>query len=509
MTYTITSPLYYVNDKPHLGSTYTTIICDVISRFKRLSREEVTFITGVDEHGLKIQRTANSKSISPQEHCDNVSNLYKETWKQWNISYDKYIRTSQPNHQLTVNEFFKRVESNGDIYISRQEGWYCVGCEEYKDTSSQEGVPVCDIHQKPLEWKDENNLFFRLSRYQEEIERLVSSNEFIYPETRRNEVINFVKQGLHDFSISRINVPWGLSVPGYKEHTFYVWFDALLGYITALFPIDQPAELTILSEVGWPVDVHVIGKDILRFHAVYWPAMLMSAKLPLPNMLMAHGFLTREGQKMGKSLGNVLDPNELIEDYGADAIRWYLLKDINLGQDGDFQLERFKALINNDLANTIGNLLNRTTTMSRKWFNNKVPKIIDADTLLQNGSEISTKYITSYLNNMNSLKINKACENILELATSANVYLSDRSPWSMIKDPKNKNQVAQDIYFVLECCRLVGLMLLPILPDLGNKILNQLNVQLSDNNFIDDLKFGSLISDSSLPEPSPIYSKLE
>ena len=366
MSFTITTPLYYVNDRPHLGSTYTTLACDTIARFHRLKGEKVTLISGCDEHGLKIQRTAEAAGLKPQAHCDAVSERFRDLWSRWGISLDRFVRTSEPRHRVLVAEFFARVEANGDVVEGRQQGWYCVACEEFKDDPHEAEDPECPIHRRPLEWRDEVNLFFRLSRYQEAIAALVARPGFVMPPSRRREVENFVAGGLKDFSISRIDLPWGIAVPGHPGHTFYVWFDALLGYLTALFGPGETPSLAALAERGWPAQLHVIGKDILRFHAVFWPAMLLSAGLPLPDQVFGHGFLTREGQKMGKSLGNVLDPELLLERCGRDAVRWYLLRDIPFGDDGDFQQQRFQDLVNNDLANTIGNLLNRTSSMARK-----------------------------------------------------------------------------------------------------------------------------------------------
>ncbi|MFN5219887.1 MAG: methionine--tRNA ligase, partial [Cyanobacteriota bacterium] len=373
MSYTLTTPLYYVNDRAHLGSTYTTLACDAIARHRRLRGEEVVFITGCDEHGLKIQRTAEAAGLTPQAHCDAVSSHYRDLWQRWQISNDRFIRTTDPRHRQLVEQFFRRVEANGDVVEGRQQGWYCVACEEFKEEAPAATDPSCPIHLRALEWRDELNLFFRLSRYQQQIEELVARPGFILPPSRRREVENFVAGGLKDFSISRVDLPWGIPVPGHEGHTFYVWFDALLGYLSALLEPGDPADLELAIQRGWPAALHVIGKDILRFHAVFWPAMLLSAGLELPDRVFGHGFLTREGQKMGKSLGNVLDPEVLLERCGRDAVRWYLLRDIPFGEDGDFQQQRFSDLVNNDLANTIGNLLNRTSSMARRWFEEAVP----------------------------------------------------------------------------------------------------------------------------------------
>ena len=509
MSFVITTPLYYVNDRPHLGSIYTTLICDSIARYKRLCGEKVIFITGVDEHGLKIQRTASNKGVDPKIHCDDISNIFKHNWKDWDISYNKFIRTSSKKHESIVNEFYNRVKKSGDIYMGNQKGWYCVGCEEFKENPENLPNYKCPIHKKNLEWRNEDNLFFRLSKYQSQIESLINNPSFIEPKERRNEIINFVLKGLKDFSISRTNVSWGISVPDTKNHTFYVWFDALLGYVSAISQDIKNPSLDDSINKGWPADIHLIGKDILRFHAIYWPAMLLSAGMKLPKKVFGHGFLTREGQKMGKSLGNVLDPNVLLSKYGKDAVRWYLLKDISLGSDGDFQNKRFVDIINNDLANTIGNLLNRTSSMSRKWFNNKVPNNEKSNN--DNRLKLySRKIVENYINHLNLYKLDLAAKDVLSLAIETNLYLNDNQPWTLIKEEKNISIVSNIIYNVLESTRIIGLLLLPLLPDLSASINFQLGSLYDEkSSWSEQLKWGKLINNSTLPVPTPIINKLE
>jgi len=497
-----------VNDKPHLGSVYTTIICDSIARYRRLKGEKVIFITGVDEHGLKIQRTALEKKIKPKDHCDSISNLFLKNWKEWDISFDKFIRTCSDHHKKIVVQFYERVKNSGDIYMGTQKGWYCVGCEEFKDNPDNSPTMKCPIHNKNLEWKNEENLFFKLSKYQKNIESLIENPDFIEPKERRNEIIKFVSKGLKDFSISRTNLRWGIGVPDYKDHTFYVWFDALVGYVSALTLNEDNNSIENAISTGWPANLHLIGKDILRFHAVYWPAMLISAGLDTPKKIIGHGFLTREGQKMGKSLGNVLDPNLLLNQYGIDPVRWYLLKDISLGSDGDFQNRRFVDIINNDLANTIGNLLNRTSSMSRKWFSNKVPlNVNDKDTFI---SDIANKAVKNYIFNFDNYKIDLASNEVLNLAININLYLNENQPWTLIKDKDNYKDVQNIIYNVLEATRIIGLLLEPLLPTLSNSIKEQLGTNFNSNKtWIDQLEWGLMEKGSILPEPSPIIEKLE
>lgn len=507
MTYTLTTPLYYVNDRAHLGSAYTTLACDAIARYRRLMGDTVVFITGCDEHGQKIQRTAEAAGLSPQAHCDLVSAGYQQLWQNWQISNDRFIRTTDPYHRRIVEQFFSRVEANGDICEGRQQGWYCVACEEFKDDPAEAKQPSCPIHHKPLEWRDEVNLFFRLSAYQQQIEQLIRRPGFIAPESRRREVENFVAQGLRDFSISRVNLPWGVPVPGHEGHTFYVWFDALLGYLTALLSPDETLDLEAVCQRGWPAQLHVIGKDILRFHAVYWPAMLLSAGLPLPERVFGHGFLTREGQKMGKSLGNVLDPQVLLDRCGADAVRWYLLRDIPFGDDGDFQQQRFVDLVNSDLANTIGNLLNRTIAMARRWFDAAVPSPGEAAGTGHPLAVAADEACRDYHAAWQRLDFRAAAEAVLGLAIAANGYLNDQAPWSRMKQDGQREHVACDLYAVLEAARLVAQLLAPLVPQMSDRMLAQLPGASAP--WLEQLCWGGLVVGAPLPEPAPVMGRLE
>lgn len=518
--FSLTTPLYYVNDVPHIGSAYTTMVADVIARWQRLCGNSVLFITGTDEHGQKIQRTAESKQLKPQDHCDQIVLSFVELWQQLNIQYDRLSRTTATKHGAIVKEFFQRVWDKGDIYLAQQQGWYCVSCEEFKEKRELLEDGCCSIHtNKKAEWRDEENYFFRLSKYQEKLETFYAENpNFLLPQTRRNEILNFIKEGLKDFSISRVNVSWGFPIPTNPKHTIYVWFDALLGYITALLESEEEATLENALKKWYPIDLHLIGKDILRFHAIYWLAMLMSADLALPKQIFGHGFLTKDGQKMGKTLGNTLDPLMLLDKYSSDAVRYYFLKEIELGKDGDFNETRFVNILNADLANDLGNLLNRTLGMLKKYCQGNLPPLnitnIDDDNVLkQIGIDLSDKVKNAY----DSYQFNQACEEILMLIRACNKYIDESAPWSLYKQ-KKQAEVEQILYSVLESVRLSAYLLSPIIPNLSNKIYQQLgfNLDFNEQNSVltseeklNHFNWGKLRVNKNLQKPSPIFIKLE
>lgn len=518
--FALTTPLYYVNDVPHIGSAYTTMVADAIARFHRLRGEEVLLITGTDEHGQKIQRTAEAAGVDPQVHCDKIIGSFKDLWDKFNIQYDRFSRTTAPNHAKIVEAFFKKVWEKDDIYLAQQQGWYCVPCEEFKEEKDLIEDHHCAIHtNKKAEWRDEENYFFRLSKYQAQLEALYGDRpDFIQPASRRNEVINFVQQGLQDFSISRVNLDWGFPVPTDANHTIYVWFDALLGYVTALLETDDEVNLDNALKKFWPINLHLIGKDILRFHAVYWPAMLMSAELPLPGGVFGHGFLTKNGLKMGKSLGNTIDPFALVDQYGSDALRYYFLKEIELGKDGDFNETRFINVVNADLANDLGNLLNRTLGMLKKYCKSEIPALDLAEIPLDHplktlGITLGDRTTEAY----DALNFPRACNQILELVQASNKYIDDSAPWKLFKTGEQA-QVEVILFSILESVRLTAYLLSPIIPNLSNKIYAQLGFS-GDFNHIVELqaiapfnvhsRWGINWSERTLPKPKPIFARLE
>ena len=519
-TFALTTPLYYVNDLPHIGSAYTTMAADTIARFKRLLGHQVLLITGTDEHGQKIQQTAESKGIQPQEFSNEISAGFASLWELLNIQYDRFIRTTDTRHEAIVKEFFNRVWEKGDIYLGQQKGWYCVSCEEFKEERELLEGKRCPIHtNKEVEWRDEENYFFRLSKYQSHLEELYRSRpDFIQPDSRRNEVLNFVKGGLQDFSISRVNVEWGVPVPSDPKHTLYVWFDALLGYVTALLEPDRAANLENALSKWYPIDLHLIGKDILRFHAIYWPAMLMSANLPLPERVFGHGFLTKDGQKMGKSLGNTIDPVALVEKYGADAVRYYFIKEIGFGKDGDFNEVRFIEVLNADLAKNLGNLLNRTLKMVKKYCEGNLPSITSENISednplkaigLQLGEQVKANY--------EALNFDRACEAILRLSQACNKYIDEQAPWSLYKQGQQQ-ELEQVLYIVLESVRLAAYLLSPVIPSISSDIYQQLGFEIDFNHQIETAnvapfavhgKWGLLSSEQKLGKAKPIFQSIE
>ncbi|MCC5608072.1 methionine--tRNA ligase [Nostoc sp. CHAB 5834] len=521
LTFALTTPLYYVNNVPHIGSAYTTIAADVVARFHRLLGHQVLLITGTDEHGQKIQRSAETLGKAPQEFCDEIVPSFVNLWQLLDIQYDRFSRTTAPRHEAIVKELFERVWKSGDIYQGQQKGWYCVSCEEFKEERDLLEGHRCAIHtNKEVEWRDEQNYFFRLSKYQTKLTEFYQSKpDFIQPESRRNEVLSFVNQGLQDFSISRVNLDWGFPVPVDPKHTLYVWFDALLGYVTALLEPDAEPTLANALETWWPINLHLIGKDILRFHAVYWPAILLSAGLPLPDRVFGHGFLTKDGQKMGKSLGNTLDPIALVQRYGSDAVRYYFLKEIEFGKDGDFNEVRFINVLNADLANDLGNLLNRTLNMVKKYCaQNNVPSIgnegiSDENPLRTIGLRLGEHVKQAY----QELAFSEACEAILSLVQASNKFIDEQAPWSLYKQGQQES-VEKVLYAVLESVRLAAYLLSPIIPNISSDIYQQLGFGINFNDqiqssitapFATHATWGILSSKQQLGKAQPIFKRIE
>lgn len=511
--FVVTTPLYYVNAPPHMGSAYSTIAADAIARFQRLIGKKVIFVTGTDEHGEKIATAAAACGSSPKDHCDAISQSYRALWKHLDISYDTFIRTTDPKHEAIVEEFYSKVLANGDIYRADYEGLYCVNCEEYKDEKELLENNCCPTHLKPCVARKEDNYFFALSKYQKRLEEILELNpDFVQPVYRLNEVQNWMKSGLRDFSISRASVDWGIRVPNDPKQTIYVWFDALLGYISALSEDQEQPSLQTAISLGWPASLHLIGKDILRFHAVYWPAMLMSAGLSLPKTVFGHGFLTKDGMKMGKSLGNTIEPNELVQRFGPDAVRYFFLREVEFGNDGDYSEERFINIVNAHLANTIGNLLNRTLGLLKK--NCQSTLVADSSVAAEGNDFKNTveKQVEKSKAQYESLLLSSACESVLEIGNAGNLYIDEHAPWSLFKQGgASFDSAAKDLVLILEAMRIIAVALSPVTPKLCLRIYQQLGYteeQFYAATWI-DTKWGGLKAGQVMAPPNPIFTRIE
>lgn len=475
--YYITTPIYYPSTNLHIGNTYTTVAADAIARFKRLTGHEVMFLTGTDEHGQKIERIANEKEITPKEHVDEIVAGIKDLWKMMNISYDKFIRTTDDYHVKAVQEIFKKLYDQGDIYKDSYEGLYCTPCESFW-TETQLVNGNCPDCGRPVEKAKEEAYFFKMSKYADRLIQYIEEHpDFIQPESRKNEMLNnFLRPGLQDLCVSRTSFTWGIPVSFDEKHVIYVWIDALSNYITALGYGQENQEL---YKKFWPADVHLIGKDILRFHTIYWPIMLMALGLELPKQVFGHGWLLVDGGKMSKSKGNVVDPVVLVNMFGADAVRYYLLREIPFGSDGLFNNEIFIKKVNTDLANDLGNLLSRTIAMVYKYFDGVIqaPTCKEAidDELINLALSTPGKVEAS----IDALKIPEALESIWTLISRANKYIDETTPWILAKDEEKKERLGTVLYNLLETLRFVSVMISPFLTETSVKIDAQLNTKVT------------------------------
>ena len=475
--YYITTPIYYPSTNLHIGNTYTTVAADAIARFKRLTGHEVMFLTGTDEHGQKIERIANEKGITPKEHVDEIVAGIKDLWKMMNISYDKFIRTTDDYHVKAVQEIFKKLYDQGDIYKDSYEGLYCTPCESFW-TETQLVNGNCPDCGRPVEKAKEEAYFFKMSKYADRLIQYIEEHpDFIQPESRKNEMLNnFLRPGLQDLCVSRTSFTWGIPVSFDEKHVIYVWIDALSNYITALGYGQENQEL---YKKFWPADVHLIGKDILRFHTIYWPIMLMALGLELPKQVFGHGWLLVDGGKMSKSKGNVVDPVVLVNMFGADAVRYYLLREIPFGSDGLFNNEIFIKKVNTDLANDLGNLLSRTIAMVYKYFDGVIqaPTCKEAidDELINLALSTPGKVEAS----IDALKIPEALESIWTLISRANKYIDETTPWILAKDEEKEERLGTVLYNLLETLRFVSVMISPFLTETSVKINDQLNTKVT------------------------------
>jgi methionyl-tRNA synthetase len=471
----ITTPIYYPSGKPHMGHAYSSIVADVFARFKRLEDYNVLFLTGTDEHGQKIQKEAEKNNKDPKIFCDELSEKFKSLTKILNLSNDDFIRTTEKRHYESVLEIWNRLIKSGDIYLGNYSGWYSVSDEAFYDEEEVEdynGKKKSKTSGSAVEWVEEESYFFKLSAWSNKLLLHYKNNkDFILPRTRRNEVISFVEKGLKDLSISRTSFTWGIPVPNDNKHIIYVWLDALTNYISALnFPDTKDKKFKNF----WPADVHIIGKDILRFHAVFWPAFLLAANLPLPKRIFGHGWILSDEKKMSKSLGNILDPIDIIDKYGIDQLRYYLVKEVSLGNDGSISMENLKNCINNDLANNYGNLCQRVFSFIKKNCNNKIPSkktFRKEDEKLLNNLQDDIPNLIELMNNQN---LNEYIKKVVKFSFDANKYFNDLEPWVVKKnDLERMNMI---LYTIVLQIKNISILLNPIIPNSTSKILNIINI---------------------------------
>ena len=512
-SYYITTPIYYANDVPHIGHAYTTLACDFIARFHRLDGKDVFFLTGTDEHGQKVQKSAEKAGLSPQDYCDKIAARFEELCEALNISHDRFIRTTEDRHKAAAQELWRRIEANGYIYPGSYSGWYSVRDEAFYQegelTTAEEGIKLAPTG-APVEWVEEESYFFKLSAFEDRLLELYGSDgDFVLPRTRLNEVKSFVEGGLKDLSISRTTFDWGVPVPGRDGHVMYVWIDALTNYLTGVGFPDKD------YEDWWPANLHMVGKDILRFHAVYWPAFLMAAGIETPKRVFAHGWWTNEGQKISKSLGNVIDPFSLVEEFGLDPVRYFLMREVPFGNDGDFSRQAFVKRCNADLANGLGNLAQRTLSMIAKNCYGKVPELISRPKPIDYGQ---IAHFDTAGNSPNS-RLDELREQIERLEpdyylrrlwtdiSEIDRYLAQQKPWVLKKsDPDRMGTV---LFTAAEAIRNIAILAQPVMPESANRILDQLSVP-SDQRLFAHLgpKF-ELQPGTALPPPEGVFPRIQ
>ena len=507
----LTTPIYYINDVPHLGHAYTTVASDLICRFRRAQGRNVHFLTGTDEHGEKVQRTAAEKGLEPKQWADQIVPRWKEVWAALDISYDDFIRTTEPRHEEPVKKFVQALYDRDEIYLGTYKGLYCVGCEGFK-TEDELVDGRCPLHPtREIERLEEDNYFFRLSKYADRlIELWESQPDSVLPEARRNEVLGKVRQGLEDLSMSRVSFEWGIPVPWDSKHVIYVWIDALQNYITAIgYGRDEET-----FERIWPADVHMIGKDILWFHAVIWPAMLMALELPLPKTVFAHGFLQVGGDKMSKSSLTGISPHDLIETFGSDGYRYYFMREISFGNDGEFSWEAMVDRYNSDLANDFGNLVSRVTSMIGRYLEGTIPTPPKEDELIGPDAELMKAQATAFdgmTQAIDAIAPHEACKAAWGFVRKANAYVEEVAPWSLAKDPDARRRLEVVLYQLADALRIMAVMLAPVIPRAGQDLWERLGQpgEVTAATFDEHVVWGRLEQGLSVSAGSPLFPRLE